>query len=357
LHQRPGICLCVSGPGFVNALSGVSNALINCWPLILICGSSETYLEGLGAFQEFKQVEMCAQITKYSARPSSMCRIPFYVEMAFKKSTFGRPGPVYLDFPGDFITGEIEENYISSSNFVGSPPRSLASWTAIDKAINLLSQASSPLIIIGKGASYDQTSTSYINSLVEISGFPFIATPMAKGIVPDVHSHCVGAARTFALKNADCILLLGARLNWILHFGLPPRFKEGVHLIQADVCAEELPHTGVSLHGDLTSICKQFLGRFEKSNAKKGFRNINEWWQKLNSKKYSNLKAVEILCNSKELPMNYYQAFHEIKPLLPTNFFLVSEGANTMDISRTMIDHYYPRTRLDAGSFGTMGVG
>uniref|UniRef100_A0A3B4DME8 2-hydroxyacyl-CoA lyase n=1 Tax=Pygocentrus nattereri TaxID=42514 RepID=A0A3B4DME8_PYGNA len=293
----PAVCLVVSGPGLIHALGGMANANMNCWPVIVIGGSSDQNQETTGAFQEFPQ--------------------------AVRSSIYGRPGACYIDIPGDMVNAKVDRTNVRFVSCCPSPPASLANSQEISEAVGVLKQAQRPLIIIGKGAAYGRAENE-IKELVELSGIPFLPTPMGKGVLPDDHPNCVSAARSRSLLQADVVLLLGARLNWILHFGFPPRFSPNVKVIQVDVCAEELSNNvraAAALLGDVRAVVGQALA----------------------------LHAT--------LPMNYYTAFHNIAELLPKDCIIVSEGANTMDIGRTMLLNHFPRHRLDAGTFGTMGVG
>nr|XP_020032563.1 2-hydroxyacyl-CoA lyase 1 isoform X3 [Castor canadensis] len=323
LTGRPGVCLVVSGPGLIHALGGMVNSNMNCWPLIVIGGSCERNQETMGAFQEFPQVEACRLYTKFSARPSSIETIPSVIEKAVRSSIYGRPGTCYVDIPADFVILQVNVNSIKYKECCMPPPISMADTSAVCTAASTIKNAKQPLLIIGKGAAYAHAEES-IRKLMEQCNLPFLPTPMGKGVVPDNHPNCVGAARSRALQFADVIVLFGARLNWILHFGLPPRYQPDVKFIQVDICAEELGNNvrpAVTLLGDINAVTKQELA------------------------------------SQKSLPMNYYTVFYHIQEQLPKDCFIVSEGANTMDIGRTVLQNYLPRHRLDAGTFGTMGVG
>ncbi|XP_014645220.1 PREDICTED: 2-hydroxyacyl-CoA lyase 1 isoform X3 [Ceratotherium simum simum] len=323
LTGRPGACLVVSGPGLIHALGGMANANMNCWPLIVIGGSSESSQETMGAFQEFPQVEACRLYSKFSARPSSIEAIPSIIEKAVRSSIYGRPGACYVDIPADFVNLQVKVNSVKYIECCMPPPVSMAETSAVCMAASVIRNAKQPLLIIGKGAAYAHAEEG-IRKLVEQCKLPFLPTPMGKGVIPDNHPNCVGAARSRALQFADVIVLFGARLNWILHFGLPPRYQPDVKFIQVDICAEELGNNvrpAVTLLGDINAVTKQKLA------------------------------------SKKSLPMNYYTVFYHVQEQLPRDCFVVSEGANTMDIGRTVLQNYLPRHRLDAGTFGTMGVG
>ncbi|XP_003739149.1 2-hydroxyacyl-CoA lyase 1 [Galendromus occidentalis] len=354
LTKRPGVCLTVSGPGVLHAIGGLANAQSNAWPMILIGGSCERQLEGIGAFQEYPQVASCRLHTKYAARPSSVAQIPSVVEKATKEALFGRPGATYIDMPADIITGEIEESQLHRSSVIGDSPTSLACPQEVRKAIDLLRGAKRPLIIVGKGCAYARAE-KMVREFVEKSGVPYLPTPMGKGVIPDDHVQCISPARTKALQEADVILLLGARTNWMLHFAQPPRFNAGVKIIQCDVKAEEFHNSvpnEVSLLGDLNAVCSQLLSACDfKHDAQ------SQWLTSLRAKMQINAKVVQGLMDSTAIPMNYHAVYKIINKYLPKDTVIVNEGANTMDIGRTMLPNHLPRHRLDAGTFGTMGLG
>ncbi|KAM4579944.1 2-hydroxyacyl-CoA lyase 1 [Odontesthes bonariensis] len=354
---RPGACLVVSGPGLIHALGGMANANMNCWPVVVIGGSSDQNQETAGAFQEFPQVEACRLYSKFSARPSSLEAIPSVIEKAVRTSIYGRPGAVYVDIAGDMVNAKVDRSKVREASCCPPPPVSLADHAAVTEAISVLKAAKTPLVIIGKGAAYSRAET-VLREFVEISSLPFLPTPMGKGTLPDDHPNCVAAARSRALLQADVILLLGARLNWILHFGMPPRFNPHVKIIQVDLCAEEMGNNvrpAVALLGDISAIVTQLLTCVRKDGWKYPYDAV--WWSTLKSKMAANEKISKSLALQATLPMNYYTVFHHMSQLLPRDCIIVSEGANTMDIGRTMLNNHLPRHRLDAGTFGTMGVG
>ncbi|XP_057401182.1 2-hydroxyacyl-CoA lyase 1 isoform X2 [Balaenoptera acutorostrata] len=297
LTGRPGVCLVVSGPGLIHALGGMANANMNCWPLIVIGGSSERSQETMGAFQEFPQVEACRLYSKFSARPSSIEAIPSIIEKAVRSSIYGRPGACYVDIPADFVNLQVNVDSIRYVECCMPPPVSMAESSAVCMAASVIRNAKQPLLIIGKGAAYARAEES-IRKLVEQCKLPFLPTPMGKGVIPDNHPNCVGAARS---RN---------------HLSL--RWKDLASLLWCTSIGGSLIHLGYDLQ---------------------------------------QTKVVQELAFKKSLPMNYYTVFYHIQEQLPRDCFVVSEGANTMDIGRTVLQNYFPRHRLDAGTFGTMGVG
>ncbi|XP_059195433.1 2-hydroxyacyl-CoA lyase 1 [Centropristis striata] len=357
LTGRPGACLVVSGPGLIHALGGMANANMNCWPVVVIGGSSDRNQETAGAFQEFPQVEACRLYSKFSARPSSLEAIPSVIEKAVRISMYGRPGACYVDIAGDMVNATVDRSNIRAVSCCPAPPLSLAAHRAVREAVSVLKAAKRPLVIVGKGAAYGRAEDA-LREFVDVSGVPFLPTPMGKGLLPDDHSSCVAAARSRALLQADVVLLLGARLNWMLHFGLPPRFNPDVKIIQVDLCAEEMGNNvtpAVALLGDVNAIVTQLLDAVRADGWR--YPSDTEWWSTLKDKIAANAKISKALALQATVPMNYYTVFHHVAQLLPQDCIIVSEGANTMDIGRTMLNNYLPRHRLDAGTFGTMGVG
>ncbi|KAJ1983698.1 hypothetical protein H4R34_001126 [Dimargaris verticillata] len=359
LTGQPGVCLVVSGPGVVHALPGVLNAQANCWPLVLLGGSSETGQRGWGAFQELTQVEVCRSYTKYAARPASATQIPRTLQAAFRHAINGRPGPCYVDLPADFIQGTVapvEETWGPVARALTGPDAS-----AVAQAVACLQAAKAPLVIIGKGVALARAEDT-MRELIDRTNWPFLPTSMGKGVVSDNHPRCVSAARSAALAEADVVLLLGARLNWMLHFG--QRFRSDVKIIQADVCPEELGHNRsahLTLAGDLSVTVAQLVQAIRCKPQFVPFDSTHSvYWTSLASHTQRNQAKLAAKCTDDAVPMSYHRAFTEIKTALQPVYdqvVLVSEGANTMDIARGMFDLAHPRRRLDAGTLATMGVG
>src|SRR6266498_2292644 len=259
LTGRPGSCIVVTGPGVIHGLSGLANAQQNCWPMILIGGASETYRGGMGAFQEERQVLIASPFCKFAHGVESVARIPYYVEMATRHAIYGRPGATYLDVPDDIITGKCDVDKVVQVERAPDPPRMVAPMENVEAALNLLQRADRPLVLIGKGMAWSRAEDE-VRAFIERTQLPFLRSPMGKGVISDDHPLSVAAARTLALQQADVIFLMGARFNWIFHFGLPPRYSKDVKVIQRDIAPEEIGHnkaTEVALVGDGKAIVGQ----------------------------------------------------------------------------------------------------
>lgn len=357
LTGNPGAVLTVSGPGLLHVFGGMANAQINCWPLLVIGGSAPQDHEGIGGFQECLQVELARPYCKYAARPPSLSLIPMHVEKAIRLTKYGRPGVSYLDFPGNMLQARTTVDSIPKQYICPQIPQIFPNPEYISQAVKVLQAAQRPLVIVGKGAAYSRAENE-VRELVDKCNLPFLASPMGKGVVPDVSNKNVIAARSLALLKADVIVLLGARLNWILHFGRAPRYHPDVKFIQIDINAEELHNSvksEVAIQSDLKPAVQQLTNALKSKHFV--FNDQKPWWKELKQKCNLNIKNVEEMSLDTSTPLNYYATFYHIQQVLPDNCIIVSEGANTMDIGRSMLLNNLPRHRLDAGTFGTMGVG
>jgi 2-hydroxyacyl-CoA lyase 1 len=354
---RPGACLVVSGPGMTNAISGLANAWSNRWPMLLLGGASDISQHGMGAFQEAPQVEAARPWVKYAAEVDRIDKIPYFVEQAVRTSIYGRPGATYLDLPGDIISGQIEEDDVKQRPPAPDAPRFFADPSSVEQAVAALKSAERPLVIVGKGCAYSRAEDE-VRAFIESTQLPFLATPMGKGVMPDDHPLSVAPARSHVLQNADLVFLMGARLNWILHFGLPPRFNPDVRVVQMDIAAEEIGTNvpaEVALVGDARAVTSQINQVLKESPWQ--YPAESTWRTGIEKKIEENRVTTQAMFDDDSVPMNYYRVLKEIRDVLPRDAIIASEGANTMDIGRTVLPNFLPRHRLDAGSFGTMGVG
>ncbi|KAI9848956.1 MAG: hypothetical protein M1837_005845 [Sclerophora amabilis] len=367
LTGRPGVCLVVGGPGVLHAMAGIGNSSVNAFPLLLLAGSSETHLVSKGAFQELDAISLLRPHTKLAIRPPSLDSIPKTVESAYRSSWYGRAGTGFVDFPADIIQGEISsQSDVVFAESVAHPPRGGAGDEKISQVAQLLKAAKAPLLVIGKGAAYARAEED-LRTFIDRTGIPFLPTPMGKGVLPDSHPQNTSSARSTALQKADIVLILGARLNWILHFGEAPKWNPSARLIQVDISAEEIGRNrgdpSLGIIGDVSVVTRQL------TNAVGNWRynpQTSNFTQLLTASKDKNeAAAARKLSESKDkIPMTYSRTFDVIKSTLNSlsppedgGVVYVSEGANTMDISRSVFSVEHPRLRLDAGTHATMGVG
>jgi 2-hydroxyacyl-CoA lyase 1 len=357
LTGRPGACITVTGPGVIHGIAGLANAQQNCWPMLLIGGASETYRNGMGSFQEERQVLGATPFCKFAHGIEHVHRIPFYVEMAVRHTMYGRPGSAYLDFADDLIQGKCDEGEAIETHRCPDPPRTIAMPQDIEKALDVLQTAQRPLALIGQGMASSRAEEE-VRAFIERTGIPFVRTPKGKGVMPDDHPLSAGAARTLALQQADVVFLMGARFNWMLHFGLPPRYAKDVKVIQLDISPESLHQNkpaDVPLLGDGKAIVSQLN---QALSGRQWFHpEGSSWRQALAQKAKENADAIAPQVSDESSPGGYYRLFRDIREWMPKNVVLCSEGATTMDIGGTQMPLENPRSYMNAGSYGTMGVG
>ncbi|KAK9493792.1 thiamine pyrophosphate enzyme, N-terminal TPP binding domain-containing protein [Lipomyces doorenjongii] len=357
LTGKPGVCLVVGGPGVLHAIAGIGNSTSNCFPLLLLAGSSESHQVYKGAFQEIDQVSMLTPFTKFAGRPPSLSLLPSTIEKAYRLAYYGRPGATYIDLPADYIQGSVDRMETQPLCPASAAPKVMADASRVKKAAQLIRNAKLPLVIIGKGAAYGQAEDA-IRELIDKKSIPFLPTPMGKGVVPDSSPLNFAAARSAILRTSDVILLLGGRLNWILHYGEPPKFREGVKIVQVDIANEEIGNNNsgnaeYGLVGDIDLVVRQLSAELQDYK----FPSIPK---ALIASREENFAVSEKKANNAILPLTYQHCYKIIKDAIratDTRAIFVSEGANAMDIARSAFDVEEPRQRLDAGTMATMGVG
>ena len=356
-NGKIGVALAVSGPGVLNAVGAYANAWSNRWPMLLLGGSYERSGHMQGFFQETDQLTAMRPYSKFAERVEDPYRLPIYIAEAIKKATHGTPGPAYLDLPGDVIQNSWDEDKVIWAPKVISPRKTLSDPADVEAAISALKTAKQPLVIFGKGVN-NADAASEMREFVERTGIPYLAMPMAKGIIPDDHPQSAAAGRSFVLQNADLVVLVGARMNWMLHFGLPPRFREDVRIVQLDFNPEEIGvnvATEVALIGDAKLTLGQLIDVLDREQWQ--FPQDSEWLNEVGEKVRENSETVQEMMQEETSPLGYYRALRSINESLPDDSVFVAEGASTMDISRTVVNQMQPRTRLDASSYGSMGLG
>jgi oxalyl-CoA decarboxylase len=362
LTKQPGVCLTVSAPGFLNGLTALGHATTNCFPMILISGSSEREVVDLqqGDYEEMDQLAIAKPLCKAAFRVLHAQDIGIGLARAIRAAVSGRPGGVYLDLPAKLF-GQVmnaDAGKKSLVKVIDPAPAQIPAPDAIKRALEVLKSAKRPLIILGKGAAYAQADDT-IRSLVEKSGVPFLPMSMAKGILPDTHPQCAGAARSTVLKDSDVVMLIGARLNWLLSHGKGKTWGEAPKkFIQIDIEPKEMDSNveiAAPVVGDIGSCVAAVLqgmgGNWPAPSA--------DWIKAVSSKREENVAKMAPRLMNNNSPMDYHGALGVLRTIVkerPDAIF-VNEGANTLDLARGIIDMYQPRKRLDVGTWGVMGIG
>ncbi len=363
LTKMPGVCMTVSAPGFLNGLTAVANATTNCWPMILISGSSEREIVDLaqGDYEEMDQLAIARPFCKAAYRLTYAQDIGIAVARAIRSAVSGRPGGVYLDIPGAMLGQVMDavEGQKTLVKVIDPAPRMRPSDEAVARAIGVMKEAKRPLIVIGKGAAYDQ-SDDLIRQLVEKSGYPFLPMSMAKGILPDTHPQCASAARSLVLKESDVVIMMGARINWLLSHGKGKQWGEpgGKRFVQMDIEPEEMDSNveiAAPLVGDVGSCTEALIAAMDGE----GISPPKEWLDQVHTKAEANMQKMSTRLQNNNHPMDYHAALGVLKQAINDrpDTILVNEGANTLDLARSIVNIHKPRHRIDVGTWGVMGIG
>src|SRR6266508_3708496 len=360
LTKKPGICLTVSAPGFLNGLTALANATTNCFPMILVSGSSEREVVDLqqGDYEEMDQLAIARPHAKAAFRVLHAEDIGVGVARAIRAALSGRPGGVYLDLPAKLFpqTIDAEAGKNSLIKVVDPAPRQIPAPDAVARALDLLKSAKRPLIILGKGAAYARADAD-VRALVERTGIPYLPMAMAKGLLPDTHEQSASAARSYVLPEADVVMVIGARLNWLLSHGKGKTWGGKSHkdwggqkFIQVDISPQEMDSNvriDAPVVGDIGSCVSALLA------------GIGPDWPKPPAEWLNAIAELGETLAKNPSPMNFHSALGVVRDIVKANpdAMLVNEGANALDFTRSIVDMYQPRKRLDVGTWGVMGIG
>lgn len=361
LNKFPGVLLTVSAPGFLNGLSALANATQNGFPMIQISGSSDRNIIDLqqGDYEGLDQLNIAKPFAKAAYRINRPEDIGTGIARAVRAALSGRPGGVYLDLTTALLASEASATTMEKKLFtpVDPAPVLLPDEKAVARALDVLATAKQPLVILGKGAAYTQADSN-VKKFVETLGAPYLPMSMAKGLLPDDHSQSAAAARSFVLKNADVVILVGARLNWLLAHGTGKHWNPDVRFVQLDIEPVEFDSNrpiAAPVAGDIGASLELLTAGIRQRNIHAS----DEWQKSVTMAKQENIVKMAAKLADKSLPMTFLGALSIVRDILEKyrDIYLVNEGANTLDNTRDVINQYYPRRRLDCGTWGVMGVG
>ena len=356
LTRRPGVCMASSGPGTINMATGVANAFVDAAPLVAVGGTSPRIYFGMDAFQEVDQLSLYKPITKWATRILDAKRIPDVVATAFRQATSGRPGPVFLDLPGDVLGEVVEESSIPMPAHWRPAPRAHGDPAAITEAIALLSRAERPLIVAGSGVWWSDAGAA-LQTFVETAGIPFYTTPLSRGSIPEDHELAFLFARARAFGEADVVLNVGTRFNYVIQFGRPPRWAADVKIIQVDVDPAELGHNrpaDVPIFGDARAVLSQLTAE-AKGRLDKG--RYRTWVERLKSIDAEKGLESEKAMSDDKVPIHPLRLCKEVRDFLRRDAILVVDGQEILNYGRQSIPTFTAGHRLNSGPFGCMGVG
>lgn len=357
LRNRPGVCMAASGPGTLNLGTGLATSLLDCTPVVALGGSSSLRELGIGAFQEIDQVAAMRPLVKWAERVYEARRIPEMIDKAFRIAMSGKPGPVYLDFPGDLLYGKVDEASVVWPDYDrAEPARAASDQGAVEEAARLLARAERPVIISGSGVLWSQASKA-LASFVDGTGIPFYTTPQGRGVIPEDHEYSYLNARTVAFREADMVLVVGTRPNYVIGHMCAPRFNERAKFIRIDIDPAEMattPRLDVGLTGDARRVLEQLTQACAAEVAPERFE---PWRKHLSDSHRTRSLAQEALLASDRTPIHPLRLCREIRDFMDRDAILVVDGQEILNFGRQSIPSFLPGHRINSGTFGTMGVG
>ena len=351
---RPGVCFGASGPGVTNLITGVGNAFLDAVPVVALGGSSAVAQDGMGAFQEMDQVGMFKPITKFAERVINVRRIPEIINKAFRMATGGQPGPVYVDLPGDVLYNKVDEEEVLFPRRPHAVPRIAGDPQMVQRAIALLRAAKRPLVVTGTGVLWSGAMAE-LKEFVELSGIPFYTTPQGRGVIAEDHPLSFLGARNHAWKEADVVLIVGTRLNFIVGFGLPPRWAADVKIIQIDISDEEIGRNrsvDVGIVGDAKVVLRQMIDAGRDAFREK----YGKWTETLHSQDTRAQEKAVALLNSNAEPIHPLRLCKEVRDFMDRDAIIVVDGHEILNFARQSIPTHVAGHRVNAGPNGCMGV-
>ncbi len=359
LTQRPGVCMAASGPGVINLITGMANAHIDGAPVVAIGGSSSRQEHGWQSFQEIDQVAMMRPCTKWAEQVQFIERIPERVNTAFQKAMGGKPGPVYLDIPGDILGQSVDEDRVDWS-LSGRPLPEFsapASPAAIAGLIHALGTARKPIIVAGSGVIWGRA-WEELRAFVDRSGIPFYPTPQGRGSVPDDHPLCFPAMRSAAFREADLVIVVGTRMNYMIGFGQAPRFNADAVFARIDIDPDEIAtaprRIDIPLLGDCGVVLRQLAEALGPAHDSGRYA---EWRGTLAEGEARKSAASRQNPALQGTPIHPLRLCAELRDFMDRDAILAVDGQEILNYGRQAIPTFAPAHRLNSGPFGMMGVG
>jgi thiamine pyrophosphate-dependent acetolactate synthase large subunit-like protein len=359
LRNRPGICMAASGPATTNLVTGVAHAWADCTPIIALGGASPDASTGRQVFQEIEQVPMFETCTKWAERIHNPRRIPELINRAFRESMSGKPGPVYLDLPGDVLYAEVDENTLDWPEPWDPSKRSrpAADDSQLKQILDLLKGAKQPVIISGTGIIWSEASQE-LQDFVEASGIPFYTTPQSRGVIPEDHDYCYLTARSTAFREADVILVLGTRMNYIIGHAAPPRFNGDAAVVRVDIDPGEIANSprplDVGVVADVKTVLKQLTSAIKGTVTPETYAT---WRERLRGRNSAKTEEAEQILSNPSTPVHPLRLCKEVRDFIDRDGILCVDGQEILNFGRQAMPSFVPGHRLNSGVFGTMGVG
>lgn len=354
LTRRPGVCVTPLGPGTTNAITGMATALLDAAPVVLLGGGTNRGDWGREAYQEQDQMGMLRPATKAAFRVELPQRIPEVIAMAFQKAVSGRKGPVYVELPHDVLRRRIDPARVAWPEGIGEPPRPAGSDAEIERAVDVLQNADRPLMLCGSGIVWSAAGGE-LQRFIEAANVPLVTTPQTRGVIPEDHPLVLTASRSRAMREADVVLVVGTRANWINSHLLPPRFAADARFVVVNLDPDEIGRgrvPAVGIVGDAATVLRQLRAAIE---ARETPSTPGLWTQQLIDRDASRVPEPE--ATSDVVPIHPLRLCEEVRRALPRDAVFIVDGHETLEFARRAIPSLSEGNYLTTGPNGCMGVG
>jgi len=359
LLNKPGVCMAASGPATTNLVTGVAHAWADCTPIIALGGAAPVSTWHRGAFQDTDQLALFKPITKWADRVHHPKRIPELINLAISQAMTGRTGPCYLDLPGDILYQEIDEKTVEYPDPFDYAKRARPAANAADvKAIvELMAKAKQPVLVTGSGVQWSEADREML-AFVEAAGIPFYTTPQGRGVIPEDHKYSYLTSRAAAFKDADLIIVVGTRVNYVIGNAAPPRWNAAAKLVRIDVDPTEIASTPRKLDVGVVADAKIAFGQLtEAIKGKVSPASYETWRERLRSRNVQKQAEAEQALSTNQSPIHPLRLCKEVRDFIDRDCVLCVDGQETLNYARQAIPQFTARHRINSGAYGTMGVG
>lgn len=354
-RRLPGVVIAGSGPGMSNTLTPLYVATASAMPLVVLGGSAYSETTGIGGFQELDQALLAAPACKWTGRVDRTERIPEWLHLALGQAAEGRPGGVYLDFPGEVMARRLPADAVPLRQRAPDVARPGPAPDAVTRIADWLAGAERPLLLLGKGAAWADAGPALARLVAR--GLPYVASPMARGVIPDDDPRFANAARSAALSRADVVVMIGGRFNWIFGFGRPPRFSASARVAQVDVAPEAF-RSAADVELGVVADAAAAAEALDRALDGRTLACVGSGWlEELRGAGAANEARLRPSLESDAVPIHPYRLVAELRRVLPRDASIAVDGETIMGICRAVLPSFVSRSRLNAGTTGCMGTG
>ncbi len=361
---KPGVVLVTSGPGATNAVTGMTDALMDSIPLVVLSGQVPTFMIGNDAFQEADTVGITRPCTKHNWLVKETDELANTIHEAFHIATHGRPGPVLVDIPKDVQFAQGTYQPFDNSFTSKYQPKIDGDLNEIEYLIGLIETSERPIIYSGGGVINSGVGASEaLRQLVNETGFPITSTLMGLGAYPANGKNWLGMLgmhgtyeANLAMYECDLMINVGARFDDRIT-GRVSDFSPGSVKVHIDIDRSSINKvipTEIQIVGDAGNILQQILSSWRSRGSKTNSSEVNKWWQQIAEWKKTDCLHYET--NQDSIKPQYAIDLLEELTKDYDRFITTDVGQHQMWAAQFM-KFNEPNRWMTSGGLGTMGYG